>query len=342
VGKEPPADDRAPDNGGDSVSAEKLTADALIQRYLQSDFNRRPDSYEIAGRFLADFLDTDVNIEEFFRKHEAYKYSERQQAEIILLIENALRLREQEQVKTEQPSEVTVAEPATSPYAGIEIPTNMEPVFPTEIVEDTNPPEEVPEVDLSEPTEEEVETIVNTQPQDDTVIVKNEAVITTELPPITDENIIFGILRHDQFFAIKKDRIAAFFENNTDHDERVAFVKQIFNSDYSEILLGKDEDTRYGYKTYDEGIHIWKGSYLTRTMESGFSWDAVQSFYAEMVERGLLLDTVVSEIDEPVFAEPIEPTKYPEPEEVIDDFDEPTDDDTEDISNEDIETSVEE
>jgi N12 class adenine-specific DNA methylase len=329
VGKEPHADNRTPDNGGDSVSTEKLTADALIQRYLQSDFNRRPDSYEIAGRFLADFLDTDVNIIEFFRKHEAYKYSERQQAEIILLIENALRLREQEQVKTEQPPEVAVAEPVTNPYADIEIPTNLEPVFPTEIVEDTTPPDEIPEIDLSEPTEEEVETIVDTQLDDDTVIVKNDAVTTTDLPPITDENIIFGILRHDQFFAIKKDRIAAFFENNTDHGERVAFVKQIFNSEYSELLLGDTEDSRYGYKTYDEGIHIWKGSYLTRTMESGFSWDHVQSLYAEMVERGSLIDTVVSEIDEPIFAEPTEEKKYPEPEEDIDD---------EEISDEDIDT----
>ena len=343
VGKEPSVDDRTQDNGGDSVSAEKLTADALIQRYLQSDFNRRPDSYEIAGRFLADFLDTDVNIVEFFRKHEAYKYSERQQAEIILLIENALRMREQEQVKTEQPPEVTVAEPAENPYAGIEIPTNMEPVFPTEIVEDITPPDEVPEVDLSEPTEEEVETIVDNQQKDDTVIVKNEAVTTTDLPPITDENIIFGILRHDQFFAIKRDQIAAFFENNTDHDERVAFVKQIFNSDYSELLLNGTEDTRYGYKTYDEGIHIWKGSYLSRTVESGFSWDLVQSFYADMVERGLLLDTVVSEIEEPLFTEPTEEKKYPEPEEDIDDFEALTAEfeaEDEEISDDDIDTSA--
>ena len=317
VGERPSADDRAQDNGGDSLSAEELTADTLIQRYLQSDFNRRPDSYEIAGRFLADFLDTDVDIVEFFRKHEAYKYSERQQAEIILLIENALRLREQEQKKSEQtPSEgddgfVLIG------TSGIAVPTNMEPVFPTEIVEDITPPEETPEIDLSKPTEEEVETVTQNQTADDTVIVKNETVVTTDLPPITDENIIFGVLKQDQFFHIKKDRIAAFFENNNDHDKRVEFVKGIFNSDYSEVLLGDTEESRYGYKTYDEGIHIWKGSYLTRTMESGFSWEAVQSFYADMVERGLLLDTLVSEIDEPVFAEPIEQKKYPEPEEEI-------------------------
>ncbi|MBR1423830.1 MAG: N-6 DNA methylase, partial [Ruminococcus sp.] len=324
MGERPSADDRAQDNGGDSFSAEELTADTLIQRYLQSDFNRRPDSYEIAGRFLADFLDTDVDIVEFFRKHEAYKYSERQQTEIILLIENALRLKEKEKAKQDGNEFILIGtsggeqmpnEPTESPYAGIEIPTNMEPVFPTEIVEDITPPEETPEIDFSKPTEEEVKTVSQNQPADDTVIVKNEAVVTTDLPPITDENIIFGVLKQDQFFHIKKDRIAAFFENNTDHDERVEFVKGIFNSDYSEVLLGDTEDSRYGYKTYDEGLHIWKGSYLTRTMESGFSWEAVQSFYADMVERGLLLDTLVSEIDEPVFAEPIEQKKYPEPEE---------------------------
>ncbi len=328
LGKEPSADNRTPNNGGDSVSAEKLTADALIQRYLQSDFNRRPDSYEIAGRFLADFLDTDVDIVDFFRKHEAYKYSERQQAEIILLIENALRLREKNLEKSveKEPEKST-----DNPHFGVEIPINMEPAFPTEIVGDITPPEEVPEVDLSDPTKEEVETIVDTQPANDTIIIKNEAVTTTDLSPITDENIIFGILRHDQFFSVKKDQIAAFFENNNDHDERVAFVKQIFNSDYLELLLGDTEDTRYGYKTYDEGIHIWKGSYLTRTMESGFSWEHIQSFYADMVERGLLLDTAVSEIDEPIFSEPIEPIEYPEPEEDIDD---------EEVSDEDIDTSA--
>ncbi len=341
VGENKASDDRAPDNGGDSVSAEKLTADALIQRYLQSDFNLRPDSYEIAGRFLADFLDTDVNISEFFRKHEAYKYSERQQVEIILLIENALRLREENLENSVEKVEKEPEKTTENPYPGIDIPTNMEPVFPTEIVEETVPAEEVPEVDLSEPTEEEIETIVDTQPADDTVIIKNEPVITTDLPPITDENIIFGILRHDQLFHFKNDQIAAFFENNLDHDERAAFVKQIFNSDYSEILLGKDEDTRYGYKTYDEGLHIWKGGFLTRTMESGFSWDHVQSLYAEMVERGLLIDTVVTEIDEPIFAEPTESTKYPDPEEDIDDFEELTEDfesEDEEISDEDIDT----
>lgn len=240
---------------------------------------------------------------------------------------NALRLREQEQPKEQPPKEIFVeetaeepiAEPTNNPYAGINIPTNMEPAFPTEIVEPVIPAEETPDIDLSEPTTDEVERIADTQPKDDTVIVKNEPVVTSDLPPITDEKVIFGILKQDQFFHIKKDRIQVFFENNNDTAERTEFVKNIFNTDYSEILLGDSEDTRYGYKTYDEGLHVWKGSFMSRTMESGFGWELVQSFYADMAERGLLLDTLVSEIDEPVFAEPIDEKKYPEPEEEISD-----------------------
>ena len=334
VGEEPPADDRTSDNGGDNLSAEKLTADVLIQRYLHSDFNRRPDSYEIAGRFLADFIDTDIDPIEYFRKHEADKYSERQQAEIILLMENALRLHEESLEnsveKVEKEPEPKQEEQSESPYAGIVIPTNMEPAFSTEIVDDTVPPSETSEINLSEPTKEEIQAVVNNQPDDDTVIINNEPVVTTDLPAITDESIIFGILRHDQFFNIKRNQIQLFFENNTDHDERLAFVKQIFNSDYSEVILGETEDTRYGYKTYDEGIHIWKGSFLSRTMESGFSWDAVQSFYADMVERNLLLDVIV---EEPVFVEPVEEKKYPEPEEEVDEGFETEDDEISALEN---------
>ncbi|MBR1383827.1 MAG: N-6 DNA methylase, partial [Ruminococcus sp.] len=345
VGEKSSADDRAPDYGRPDFPVEELTVDELISRYLSADFNRRPDSYAIAGKVLANTIDTDTEWIDYFRWTESGKYSIRQEREIFLLIENALRLREQEQAK-EQPSEEAAAEPATeetteepteSPYAGIVIPTNMEPVFPTEIVEETPPPEEIPEINLSESTEEEIESVAENQPADDTVIVKNEAVVTSDLPPITEEAVIFGILKHDQLFHIKIDEIREFFENNTYHDDRVAFVTQIFNEEYSEVMLGKGEDTRYGYKVYDEGLHIWKGGYLSRTMESGFTWEHIQSLYAEMVERGLLLDVVVYEIDEPIFAEPNDEKKYPEPEEGIDDFEAMTADfETEDDIEEDM------
>ena len=314
VGKEPPADDRAPDNGGTDLSPQKLTVDELISCYLNADFNARPDSYAIAGKVLANTVDTDTEWIDYYRWTESGKYSSRQEREIFLLIENALRLREQEQRKAEQkPSEAEDGFVLVG-TSGIDISTNMEPVFPTEIVEETAPAEEIPEADLSVPTEEEIRTIVEAQPEDETVIVNNSAVTTSELPPITDEKVIFGILKADKFFKVKKDMIQAYFETHPDHDERLAFVKTIFNNDYSEVLLGETEDTRYGYKVYDEGLHIWKGSYLRRSMESGFSWDLVQSFYADMIDQGLLIDVAVTEVEEPIFAEPEKPEHYPEPE----------------------------
>jgi len=240
-------------------------------------------------------------------------------------MENALRLHEQEQSKekeAEQPSEESPVQPTEEApvpnrFSGITIPTNMEPVFPTEIVELVTPAEETSDIDLSEPTAEEVERIAEIQPKDDTVIINNSEVVTSDLPPITDEAVIFGILKHDQFFNIKKEQIQAFFETHTDHYERLEFVKRIFNTDYSEFNLGDSLDTRYGYKAYDKGLHIWKGSFMSHTMESGFSWDLVQSLYADMVEHSLLIDVQVSEIDEPVFAKPNEPKKFPEPEEDV-------------------------
>ena len=320
VGEKPSADDRTSDNGGTDLSAQELTVDELISRYLNADFNARPDSYAIAGKVIANTVDTDTEWIDYYRWTESGKYSTRQEREIFLLIANALRLREQEQKKAEKKPSESEDSFVLVGTSGLDVPTNMEPVFPTEIVEETDPAEEIPEADLSKPTEEEIRTIVEVQPEDDTVIVNNSAVTTSELPPITDEKVIFGILKTDKFFKVKKDMIQAYFETHPDHDERLSFVKTIFNNEYSEVLLGETGDTRYGYKVYDEGLHIWKGSYLTRSMESGFSWDLIQCFYADMIEQGQLIDVAVTEVEEPIFAEPAEEKKYPEPEEDIDDF----------------------
>ena len=135
-----------------------------------------------------------------------------------------------------------------------------------------------------------------------------------ELEPLDDIEAIQDILRHDQFFMKKKDDIQSFFANNMDPNDRLEYVQTVFNSDYSEILLSDNQDDRYGYKTEEQGLHIWQGSFLSRTKETHLTWDTIQSIYARMVENNILLDTVVSEIDEPQ----IEEKTYAEHEEKID------------------------
>ena len=120
------------------------------------------------------------------------------------------------------------------------------------------------------------------------VIVNNEVVKTTELPPLLDENIINGIMKHDRFFKVKRDEIAEFFKENEDYDKRCEFMKSVFRmEEYTELDIN---DVRAGYKAEADGLTIWEGSYLSRTKESKLSWDLVQSFTADLIDKGKYLD----------------------------------------------------
>lgn len=124
--------------------------------------------------------------------------------------------------------------------------------------------------------------------EDEPVIVNNEVVKTTELPPLLDENIINGIMKHDRFFKVKRDEIAEFFKENEDYDKRCEFMKSVFRmEEYTELDIN---DVRAGYKAEADGLTVWEGSYLSRTKESKLSWDLVQSFTADLIDKGKYLD----------------------------------------------------
>ena len=123
---------------------------------------------------------------------------------------------------------------------------------------------------------------------EESVIVNNEVVKTTKLPPLLDENIINGIMKHDRFFKVKRDEIAEFFKENEDYDKRCEFMKSVFRmEEYTELDVN---DVRAGYKAEADGLTVWEGSYLSRTKESKLSWDLVQSFTADLIDKGKYLD----------------------------------------------------
>ena len=124
--------------------------------------------------------------------------------------------------------------------------------------------------------------------EEEPVIVNNEVVETTELPPLLDENIINGIMKHDRFFKVKRDEIAEFFKENEDYDKRCEFMKSVFRMDeYTELDVN---NVRAGYKAEAVGLTVWEGSYLSRTKESKLSWDLVQSFTSDLIDKGKYLD----------------------------------------------------
>lgn len=225
LGENKSADDRTQDNGRNSVQAQNVVVQNLINKFLHADFNRRLDSYETAGMVFMDYVDTSFDPVQFFDRFHSDRFSDTQAEEIRNIIKAAMQSREY------------VPEPVT---------------------------------------------------EEEPVIVNNEVVKTTELPPLLDENIINGIMKHDRFFKVKRDEIAEFFKENEDYDKRCEFMKSVFRMDeYTELDVN---DVRAGYKAEADGLTVWEGSYLSRTKESKLSWDLVQSFTADLIDKGKYLD----------------------------------------------------
>lgn len=119
------------------------------------------------------------------------------------------------------------------------------------------------------------------------VILNNSIVDISELPPFLDEKLIQSIVKHDDVFNVKCNEIEKFFKANEDIDKRTEYIKSAFNSDYTEF---DTDGVRVGYKANENGVVMWEGNYLSRTKESGFSWELVQEFTADLIEKGEYLD----------------------------------------------------
>ena len=83
--------------------------------------------------------------------------------------------------------------------------------------------------------------------------------------------------------------IRDFINNEKDITKRAEFLKGIFNSDYTGIVV---DDQMYGYKTYDNGILFWKGNFLSRDTESFISWEDLTYHYDSMILLNQLNDKI--------------------------------------------------
>lgn len=82
------------------------------------------------------------------------------------------------------------------------------------------------------------------------------------------------------------DEIRGYFEGFSDIQKRAEYIRSIFNDDFTEIILA--DDTRVGYKTYENGLLIWKGRYPDREGQSFHRWDAVAGHFEAMRLLGML------------------------------------------------------
>ena len=108
---------------------------------------------------------------------------------------------------------------------------------------------------------------------------------SAELPAFLDEHLIEAILLDDGGRKHTRQEIFAYFQANRDIATRTEFLKNSYNDIWVEVLAGADK-VRVGYHAEEDGLLMWEGSYLSRTVESVFSWGVVTEMTENLIERG--------------------------------------------------------
>ena len=110
------------------------------------------------------------------------------------------------------------------------------------------------------------------------------------LPFFGGDDTVREILGTTPHLKASKDEIRAFFEATADEDARISYIKRIFNNDFTEVILS--DGRRVGYKTYQNVLQLWEGSYLSRTAQSFYDWGVIAQHFEAMRLLGELQDTM--------------------------------------------------
>ena len=110
------------------------------------------------------------------------------------------------------------------------------------------------------------------------------------LPFFGGDDTIREILGTTPHLKASKEEIRAFYESNPDNAARTEYIKGIFNNDYTEVILS--DGRRVGYKTYQNVLQLWEGSYLSRTKQSFYDWGVIAQHFEAMRLLSELQDTM--------------------------------------------------
>ena len=112
----------------------------------------------------------------------------------------------------------------------------------------------------------------------------------TSLPFFGGDDTIREILGTTPHLKASKEEIRAFYESNPDNAARTEYIKGIFNNDYTEVILS--DGRRVGYKTWQNVLQLWEGSYLSHTKQSFYDWGVIAQHFEAMRLLGELQDTM--------------------------------------------------
>ena len=101
------------------------------------------------------------------------------------------------------------------------------------------------------------------------------------------EQEMLDIIGNYRFISTSKQDVVNHFNENSDPANRADYLRSIYNADYSELIIN---DSRYGYKTQEDGLLLWKGSFLSSDEKQTISWDKVQELTAKLIDNEDFLD----------------------------------------------------
>lgn len=93
-----------------------------------------------------------------------------------------------------------------------------------------------------------------------------------------------GILQFDEFMVHKCPEIAGVMLFEPDKGKQTEYIKNSYrHKEFTEFYIGEE---RAGYRADENGLTVWKGSYLNRTAEASVSWETVRDSIAFYMEKG--------------------------------------------------------
>lgn len=110
------------------------------------------------------------------------------------------------------------------------------------------------------------------------------------LPFFGSDADINEILLTTPYLKDSKDVIRSYYETHRDREDQEAYIKGIFNNDYTELILS--DGRRVGYKTYQNVLHLWEGSYLSRTKQAYYDWGVIAAHFEALRLLGELHDVI--------------------------------------------------
>ena len=93
-------------------------------------------------------------------------------------------------------------------------------------------------------------------------------------PDLSLEYVLTNVLQYHRFLKKTGAEIQNFFLDNFDENERIAFLKDVYNQDYTEIITPEDE-YRVGYHASETGLEVWTGAYLGSSSRATVPWNVI-------------------------------------------------------------------